>query len=152
MKKRGREKKGSCAKNVRIHPDGGLEADGKGAFKDEEHRRGGLGGLVGDGGVVLDLVDEGGLDGHNGGHERDHGQEQRAAADAVDEEPGNEAGEEEPGLQEAGHEAGKVLVEADRFVEEGAAVVDDGVDSAELLEDLDGARDEKAAARVELVA
>ena len=42
-----------------------------------------------------------------------------------------------------------MLVEADGLVEEGAAVVDDGVDAAELLEDLDRAGDEEAAARVE---
>ena len=44
-----------------------------------------------------------------------------------------------------------MLVEADRFIEKGAAVVDDGVDSAQLLEDLNGTGDKKAAARVELI-
>ena len=44
-----------------------------------------------------------------------------------------------------------MLVEADGFVKEGAAVVDDGIDAAELLEDLDGTGNEEASARVELV-
>ena len=58
----------------RVDPDSGLEADGEGALEDEEHGGGGLASEVGRGGVVLDLVDEGGLDGHDARHERDHGQ------------------------------------------------------------------------------
>ena len=46
----------------RVDPDGGLEAGGEGAFEDEKHRCGGFAGLVGGGGVVLDLVDQGGLE------------------------------------------------------------------------------------------
>ena len=46
----------------RVDPDGGLEAGGEGAFEDEKHRCGGFAGLVGGGGIVLDLVDQGGLE------------------------------------------------------------------------------------------
>ena len=89
----------------RIDPDGGLEANRKRALEDEEHGGGALAGEAGGAGVVLDLVDEGGLDGHDGGHEGDHAEEEGPAADAVDEQPRDEGGDEEPGLQEAGHEA-----------------------------------------------
>jgi hypothetical protein len=44
-----------------------------------------------------------------------------------------------------------VLIEAEGFVEKGATVVDDSIDTAELLEDLNGTGDEEATARVDLV-
>ena len=44
-----------------------------------------------------------------------------------------------------------MLIKAEGFVEKGATVVDDGIDTAELLEDLNGTSDEEAAARVDLV-
>jgi len=91
------------------------------------------------------------LDGHDTGHERYHGQQQRPSTHTVDEKPGDETGKEEPGLKSATHEAREVLIEAEGFVEKGATVVDDGIDTAELLEDLNGTGDEEAAARVDLI-
>jgi hypothetical protein len=91
------------------------------------------------------------LNGHYAGHERYHRQQQRSSANTVDEEPGDETGKEEPSLESATHETREVLIEAQGFVEKGATVVDDGIDTAELLEDLNGAGDEEAAARVDLV-
>jgi hypothetical protein len=44
-----------------------------------------------------------------------------------------------------------VLIKAEGFVEKGATVVDDGIDTAELLEDLNRTGNEEAAARVDLV-
>ena len=134
----------------RVHPDGGLESDGEGPLEDEEHcgrgraRRGGRGSLE------LDLVDQGGLDGHDGGHESDHGQQQGPATDPIDEEPGDEGRDEEPGLQVAGHQRRHVLVEPD-LLEDGGGVVDDGVDAAELLHRLDAARDQESASALQAV-
>lgn len=44
-----------------------------------------------------------------------------------------------------------MLIKAEGFVEKGATVVDDGIDTAELLEDLNRTGNEEAAARVDLV-
>ena len=135
----------------RVHPNGGLESDGEGTLEDEEHcrrrsaRRGGRCRLE------LDLVDQGGLDGHHGGHESDHGQQQGATADPIDEQPWDEGGDEEPGLQVAGHERRHVLVEAD-LLEDGGGVVDDGVDAAELLHRLDAAGDQESPSALQAVA
>lgn len=50
------------------------------------------------------------------------GTDEGAPADAVDERPGDEAGEEEPELQEAGHEGGEVAGEAGAEEERGGVI------------------------------
>jgi hypothetical protein len=48
---------------------------------------------------------------------------QRTTAEAVNQEPRNERSQEEPGVQESRHETGKVFVEAETLLEQGAGVV-----------------------------
>jgi hypothetical protein len=76
-----------------------------------------------DGGVVLDLIDESRLDGEDGGHDKDHGEEQGLTTKAVDENPGNKGSDEEPGVEKTSHEAGEVLAEADGLLEQGPGIL-----------------------------
>lgn len=59
----------------RVHPDGGLEADGESALEDEQHDCTGDSGCVYSRCLELDLIDERGLDGHHRGHEGYHGEQ-----------------------------------------------------------------------------
>ena len=113
----------------RVNPDRSLEANSEGAFEQEQHDRARNTRRVRDLRLILDLVDESRLGGHDERHDRNHRQEERAPADTVDEEPRDEPGDEEPELQEAGHEGREVGAEAD-VSEEGRRVVDDGVYTA----------------------
>lgn len=134
-----------------VDPDRGLETDGEGSLEDEEHGGGADTGGVGNGGLVLDLVDQTGLDSHDAGHDGDHGEQQWATSDAVDEGPWNERSGEEPGVEETGHESGHVRVEAQTLLEESTRVVDKSVDTTELLEDLDTTSDQETALALDAV-
>lgn len=101
--------------------------------------------------MLLDVPDETGLDDHDGCHERDHAEEEWTATDAVDEEPGDERGEEEPGVEDSRHESGEFTAEVEGVLEEGAGVVNESVDAAELLENLNAAGDEESATRLDIV-
>jgi hypothetical protein len=48
---------------------------------------------------------------------------QRTTAEAVNQEPRNERSQEEPGVQETSHETGKVRVEAETVLEQGAGII-----------------------------
>jgi hypothetical protein len=48
---------------------------------------------------------------------------QRTTAEAIDQEPRNEGSQEEPGVQETCHETGKVCVETETVLEQGAGVI-----------------------------
>ena len=90
-----------------------------------------------------------------------------ATTKAIDQEPGNERSQEEPGVQETCHQAGSVGVKPETGLEQSAGVIcsivsigqpllrnafqltDQGIDATELLEDLDTASDEESSARVD---
>jgi hypothetical protein len=48
---------------------------------------------------------------------------QRTTAEAVNQEPRNERSQEEPGVQETSHKTGKVRVEAETVLEQGAGII-----------------------------
>jgi hypothetical protein len=48
---------------------------------------------------------------------------QWTTAEAVNQEPRNERSQEEPGVQETSHETGKVRVEAETVLEQGAGII-----------------------------
>ncbi len=106
-----------------------MEPDGKGTLEEKQHDRASDPSSVGNGCLELDLVDERGLGGHHEGHDGDHGEKQWPSADAVDEKPGDETRDEEPELEEAGHESREVVAEAD-VLEERRGIIYDGVDAA----------------------
>ena len=54
--------------SLRINPDCGLETDGEGPLEDEKHGCGADAGSVGDASLILDLVDQGSLYGHDRSH------------------------------------------------------------------------------------
>ncbi len=99
----------------RVDPDRSLEANGEGAFEQEQHDRAGDTGCIRDGRFELDLIYERSLRGHYESHDGDHGEQKWAPAETIDKEPRDEAGDEEPELQEPGHEGRKVGAEADVF-------------------------------------
>ena len=96
----------------RVNPDCSLEADGESPFEQEQHDGTCNTGRVCDRGLELDLIHEGSLCGHDERHDRNHGEQERASADTIDKEPRDEAGDEEPELQEARHESREVGAEA----------------------------------------
>lgn len=99
----------------------------------------------------MNLLDEASHDSENARHGRDRANEQRSAAEAFDEEPRDEGGRKEPGKEDTRHESCGMVVETDSFAEDGATIVDDSVDSSELLEELHTAGDEKSATAMDVV-
>jgi len=100
---------------------------------------------------VLSVVDQSCLDGHDSCHQTDHGQQKRTTTNSVDQEPGNERGQEEPSVQESRHESREVRSEAQTLLEQGTRVVDECVDTSKLLEGLDTASDEESASALDAV-
>lgn len=101
--------------------------------------------------MVLSVVDEGCLDGHDSCHQTDHGQQKRTATNSVDQEPRDERGQEEPSVQEPRHETREMGSEAQTVLEQGARIVDKRIDTSELLESLDAASNEESASALDAV-
>ena len=90
-----------------------------------------------------------------------------ATTEAIDQEPGDERSQEEPGVQETSHEPRSVGVKSETGLEQSAGVIcsivsigqpllsnafqltNQGIDATKLLEDLDTASDEESSARVD---
>lgn len=115
---------------------------------------------------MLNLVDQAGLHRHDRRHHAHHAQEKRATPNTIDEGPRDERGCEEPSLKEAAHESRHVIGEANGILEERRGVVwkvskrflvsrelltDNRVDATQLLESLDGTRNEETSAALDLI-
>lgn len=132
----------------RVDPDDGLETGREQPHVDKEDGDGTDPGRLAR--TALDLPDEPGFGGETTGHERDADKEESTTADRVDEEPRDERGQEEPSEQDSGDETGAVVAKTGTQ-EQGARVVDDTVDTTELLHDLNTTGDEESLSVLEVV-
>lgn len=109
-------------------------------------------GLTGDGCFVLSLVDKACLDRHYRCHQANHGQQKRTTTNPVNQEPGDEGSQEEPCIQEARHETREMTIKAKTLLEESARVVDQCVNTTQLLECLDAASNQESASALDTIA
>lgn len=141
-----------------LQPGNAQPADGEERVVDEDEDGGDVGRGLGAGGKA-------GADDEEGdGHAHGAPEHEAAAAETVDDEEGNEGGDEEFGAQATRHQAGELSVEAERVFEDGGGVaygvlvvclareagreglLGDQVETTNLLEGLGGEGDESAPA------